>query len=176
MGEEAPNKRTKTIQDAPDQSNPRKRSSEFYYPDGNIIVIVEGVEHNLHFSRLKKHCDFFARLWDDSEESADEDAEEDEEQDDAQPTSPLSDPDADVEQHVKREESSVLDDEPDDAMEEVASSSGEAIQELQGIRVADFTEFLRAFENPLYVLDTSLAYTPNHAGITDPSFCVGCTW
>ncbi|KAI0363506.1 hypothetical protein BV20DRAFT_983757 [Pilatotrama ljubarskyi] len=41
----------------------RLRSAEFYYPDGNIIVIVGNVEFNLHLSRLIDTCDFFARNW-----------------------------------------------------------------------------------------------------------------
>ena len=39
------------------------RSAEFWYPDGNIIVKVEGTYFNLLRSRLERHCGFFARVF-----------------------------------------------------------------------------------------------------------------
>ena len=39
------------------------RSAEFWYPDGNIIVQVEGAYFNLLQSRLQRHCEYFKHVF-----------------------------------------------------------------------------------------------------------------
>ncbi|KAI0327383.1 hypothetical protein GY45DRAFT_1132639 [Cubamyces sp. BRFM 1775] len=55
--EDAPPKRPKTVQALPSY----RLSQEFWYPEGNIVVIVAKVGHKLYLSRLKKYCKFFMK-------------------------------------------------------------------------------------------------------------------
>ncbi|KAJ8472811.1 hypothetical protein ONZ51_g8263 [Trametes cubensis] len=57
-----------SVQDAADTTPQKRRkmtlpayhrSQEFWYPDGNIVVIVNKVGHKVHLSRLQRLCGFF---------------------------------------------------------------------------------------------------------------------
>ncbi|KAI0692583.1 hypothetical protein C8T65DRAFT_745087 [Cerioporus squamosus] len=41
------------------------RSEELWYPDGNVIVKVEGTYFKLFQSRLQRHCEYFKRIFED---------------------------------------------------------------------------------------------------------------
>ncbi|EIW51928.1 uncharacterized protein TRAVEDRAFT_53922 [Trametes versicolor FP-101664 SS1] len=116
-------KRARLAPDVPQKPPLRRRSPEFYYDDGNIIVIVEDTEFRLHLSRLRRHCTYFSRLF----ELA---AVGQENQNDV----------------------TLVDSNPgarEDDGREVIILPGEMNHVLGGISIADFTEFLRAYENPL---------------------------
>lgn len=114
-------KRARTGPDVPQKPPIRRRNPEFYYDDGNVTVAVEDMEFRMHLSRLRRHCTFFKPAADSQEDQNDV-------------TLVDSIPSA-----------------KEDDEREVVNTLGEASYVLGGISIADFTEFLRAFENPLYV-------------------------
>lgn len=143
-------KRTKIATDvSPEQTHcNRTQSSEFYYADGNIIVIVEDVEFCLHLSRLLKHCTLFSCLW----ELAD--GEEDQTLVDCMLDTGVRDRRcAALPRRVYDPGASTAHDSDPRVKEdhlETTTFTREARHTLEGISAVDLTEFLRAFENPLY--------------------------
>ncbi|KAJ8453671.1 hypothetical protein ONZ51_g13468 [Trametes cubensis] len=64
------------------------RSQEFWYPDGNIVVIVNKVGHKVHLSRLQRLCGFFKDQFPIAPERTESTGDDDDSQ--ALPTAPQS--------------------------------------------------------------------------------------
>ncbi|KAJ8453545.1 hypothetical protein ONZ51_g13536 [Trametes cubensis] len=81
------------------------QSADFWYPDGNIVIIVENTGFKLLLSRIKQYCKLFQN-------------------------------------EIPAE---------GDGTSDACSLPQIVSYTLTGVKVADFTEFLRAMETPLYV-------------------------
>lgn len=122
--EDSPQKRAKIAVEAPLKKEPDgpRRSSQFYYSDGTIVVIVGDVEYSLHLLRLMKYFSLFSDLY-------------------------RSDQAQQSEQHAALDTDTMSE---NDHLQAVDSTEIPRY-EIKNITVADFTAFLCAFENPLYV-------------------------
>ncbi|KAI0363509.1 hypothetical protein BV20DRAFT_1057988 [Pilatotrama ljubarskyi] len=144
----------------PEQLQARMKYADFYYRDGNVIVIVENIEFKLHLTRLRLHCEFFRLYCRFDDEPVVQGAEP---RVDAAATALSQDARLPVALSPGPPVSNV-------PVEEVnkASNQGALVQttsviigphvvrdghipevKLNGLRIADFIEFLRALETPL---------------------------